>query len=510
MGGTRYDGDFSTDMVDQFAFHAGVTLPKDIASIMGDDSEESKCLRGDWLWREHREAWLNFYDWRWERFFEKVCTRVHAAGKKVIVLGMYCTDPFESMYLMGFNVKSVIRAGVDYIMPNIVATGLYMESKLRSFFHRYMNIIPLIAAQVPEGKYLCMLGVQDASEEWDVLHHAPCKLERDVYTMLSYRLTGPAGSRRCMDGLLICLGDGIPRNDWAWLKERMDVAFSADVDKPVSPTMVWSDTAHERMLPAYIKTRRWSAHKFLYELSERGACCGAVVRSENVNLCENALFAPNVDLCDDGEIRRLASYTGGTVICTAAPDFDPEAHGFKPDICFSDRFANYPMRAFALNAEISPETKEEIDVLLAYDDNVPDVDPANTWEHVRLVQDDIPFRNVSSGFVEACAVLVKAAGKSLFDCTLPHTAFRLKDGRYRLYLYGSSEDRYSHALVATKRPIDTVTTVSKFPVLPARFVEKANKSLAFAYENGDRARCCFQIKLAPGSVTIVDVSLIDA
>ncbi|MBQ3078714.1 MAG: hypothetical protein IJC48_01770, partial [Clostridia bacterium] len=235
---SRYDGDFSTDMVMQFIEHTGIEVPADIRATFGnDDDDKAINQRGDWIWNNYKIEWLKFFDWRWECFFKKLCAKLHAVGKKVLVLGMYCTDPFESMFMMGFSIKTVINAGVDYIMPNIVPTGMYMQTG-QSFFQRYFNQIPLIRAQTPEGKYLSMLGVQDASEEWNILNHAPCKLERDMYTMFSFQYVDDVSSHRSMNGLMVCLGDGIPSKDWRWMNERLDIAFSMDADGVEGPLVV--------------------------------------------------------------------------------------------------------------------------------------------------------------------------------------------------------------------------------------------------------------------------------
>ena len=502
---SRRDGDFSTDMVEQFLNHTGIELPAHITAEMGNDEPETVGRRGDYIWENHRAAWLRFYDWRWGVFFEKVCSRVHAIGKKVLVLGMYCTDPFESMYLMGFNLKTVFQAGVDYVMPNIVATGIYMESSCRSFFHRYMDIIPMAKAQCPEGNYLCMLGVQDASEEWDILHHAPCKLERDAYTMFSYQYQDAAGPRRAMDGLMTCLGDSMSRTDWAWLNERVDIAFDMEAAEVLSPMVVWSDTANDNHLEEYIETRRWSVHKQMYEMSKLGALFGGAVRSENIHSCHCTLFMPNFDLMAEEERRDAAAYRGGTVVCTAGPAYDPAADGLQVSYLHTDAYANYPLKVFVLNAAEEDTIRTEVEQLLAVADDREDIDPATVEDYWGLLQDDIPFRKVSEGFVQACAMLLKKVNQCPFAANVPFKAYKLSNGKYRLYAYGLHEDRYSRALITSKLPIADAKVVSKFPILPVRFIETEDTKFFFAYEKGTKHS--FQMKMQPSGNTIVDVTV---
>jgi len=170
-------------MFRQFIDHAGIDLPAELGESLNDDSRATRTGAG--LDMEGLpEEWVEFNAWRWEEFWSKINGRLHRLGKKTIVLGMYCTDPFETLYCKGIDLRRLVRAGVDYLMPNIVPTGLRLQHPEHpDRFHRYMTLAPLTSAFVPEGKLLSLLGVKDATEEWDVLHHAPCLLERDIYTL---------------------------------------------------------------------------------------------------------------------------------------------------------------------------------------------------------------------------------------------------------------------------------------------------------------------------------------
>ena len=504
IGNTRYDGDFSSDMVGQFVEHTGLEVPGDVQATFGDEGDDAVNKRGDWIWNNHKKEWLKFFEWRWERFFSKLCGKLHAVNKKVLVLGMYCTDPFESMFMMGFSIKTVVRAGVDYIMPNIVPTGMYMQHG-RSFFQRYMNMIPLITAQTPEGHFLSMLGVQDASEEWNILNHAPCKLERDAYSMFSFQYVDGSGARRAMDGLMVCLGDGISGKDWKWLNDRLDIAFSMDARAVEGPLVVWSDAGHENQLDAYIENRRWSLHRLLYAVANQGTLVGGAVRIENVKDLHNMLFVPNFDLLPDEEKQLLKEYRGGIVVCVSAPDYEPEKDGIYPTRTFTDPNAAFALRTFVMGGDVDEKVWAEVTEMLAEDDGSSDIDLNNIVEQSRLLRDDIPFRKVGVGFIKALARLLKWAGEEQFTVNVPYRAFRLENGCYRLYLFGIYYEQYSHAFVTSRKEIKSAKVVSKFPVLPVRFVAEQNESFGFTYEKG--AQHSFQVKLQPSGTTIVDVEL---
>jgi len=506
---TLYHGDFSADMFGQFIDHTGIDIPAELGDGLDDDSCAMRNARGDWIWSACREEWVEFNAWRWEQFWRKICGRLHRIGKKAIVLGMYCTDPFETLYCKGVDLSRLVRAGVDYLMPNIVPTGLRLQHPDRpDRFHRYMTLAPLTSAFVPDGKLLSLLGVKDATEEWDVLHHAPCLLERDIYTLLSYMTDTGKGLKRSLDGLMICLGDGIHGDEWKWLRERFEVGFVEGVQKVLAPTLIWSDAALYNTLPAYIRTRRWTLHKFYYEMAARGTLCGAVMRSENLTSAEGSLFVPNFDLLSEAEKQAVAAYRNGAVVCTAAVEnFTPADYGISPDIYFVDKFSDYPMCAFALNASI--EDKETITALAEMDDGTPNLedDPAEVAEHSNVLVETLTFCKVTTGFCEACALLLKMVGNDLFTCNLPIVPMLMADGGYRLYISNPEMNSYGYATVTARSPIKQVVNVSRYPVLPVKFMDSPDAGIGWMGKDSSGTQRTFRAKVTPGGVTILDLFL---
>jgi len=515
MPGSRHDGDFSTDMFSQFTDHTGVTVPDHIKTQLGDDSSEAKTARGDWIWNTAREEWIRFYAWRWSKFFEKVCARVHAVGKKVIILGLYCTDPFETLYCLGMDLKGVVEAGVDYIMPNLLPTSVYMfwgvpGVKTPYFFHRYMAIAPVTAAYVPDGHFFSMLSVHDTTEEYDVLHHAPCKFERDLYTMMMYQNIEPDGKMRpSMEGLMLCLGDGLSEYDWNWISERISKSASLKAYDSVSPTIMWSDRAHDAMLAAYIKTRRFTDHKFIYEIFKAGAPFGSIVRSEDINNVNinGPLFVPNLDLCSDEEIKTLVKYNKA-VVCIAPAGYDPAKYGFVSAACFTDPDSKYPMQVLIKGYDFDESYIDELKQLLVKDDT-PELEgnPEDAAEHSNVLYETLAFSKVSLGFIKLCAAVLKkiSGDQNGIECDAPMAAYKTGDNKYRLYLYCVHEDQYSHAFVRTKQNIERVDIITSYPVLPPRFMNELNTGFSSGYGDELQEKHAFKVNAPPGGVTIVDV-----
>ena len=508
-GGMMYNVDYSTDFVDQFLTHTGLTLPDGLMATMGDDTAEAEKARAAYIYENLRAEWIEFNAWRWECFFQKFSARLHAIDKELFVLGMYCTDPFESLYCLGVDLRRIVNAGVDCITANILPASCFVAGKddRADFFHKYMAIASTTAAHLPKGHLISMLGLQDATEEWSMMHHAPTRHERDLYTMMAYHTVDGNGTSRALGGYFLCLGDGIPREDWNWERVRLEAAMTADAAEIVSPVMLWSEAAHKAMLNAYIETRRWTPHKHFYELSKAGTMCAATVTPEGLSQHTGAVLVPNLDLLPEDERNAVLAYKG-PMLCTASPDFDPAANGILPTYEIVDRFSNYPMRAFVLNASIADEVRQTVEELISVDDgteNLPkDVKSVKEFDYV--LTDTLVFSKVNAGFVKAMALLVKHVTDMPFEIDKPAIVLKQKDGAYRLYLFNDSDIKYHRAFVKSEIEFANSKTVSRFPILPPRWINEASGLLHHAYKDGEKpVMKNFEIKIQPAGVTIVDL-----
>ncbi len=506
-GGTRASGDFSRDMLEQFTQYSGMKVPDEIMNLE-EETLENINLRGDWIWTNVRNEWLEFYGWRWEKFWKKICDRLHAIGKKVFVIGTYCTDPFATLYAKGVDLRRIVNAGVDYLMPNAAANASCMRHAGRPWvYYEHATMCALTDAFTDKGKKLHMLGVKDASEEWDMLHHSPNMLERDIYYMSSFHRQKDNGLKRCLNGFIVCLADGIYEDEWKWLKERYDVGFGLNPKRYITPSLVWSDHSHYALFPEYIQTRRYTPHKFMVELDWAGANIGSVVRIEDVNDNSGDLFVPNFDLLSEDEKKQLAEYKGGSVIATASAmgDFKPESYGIKPDIYFEDHDTPFVNMAFAYNIEIAD--KDAIMEILAENDDTPILDdPFNANDIINTIYQQIPFQKTSSGFRKALAKLVLASNDKLFEASHPVVSMEMPDGAIRMYVINDNRLVYASATIEIKNhDIDKVNVVSKFPLLPVKFSDA--KRFSFGTQDYPGDQHTFRVLVPQGGVSIVDVYL---
>lgn len=522
--GMTHNCDFSADFVGQFACYSGIILPQEIQNSMGSDDADALKLRSEWIWKNARVKWIEFWNWRWEVFFKKVCDAVHAIDKKIIALAVYCTDPFETQYCLGVDLKRIVAAGVDYLMPNTLPTSVFFNGRKERFW-RYMTTISLNAAFLDGTQQLCMLGVKDSTEEWDSIQHTPNMFQRDIYTILGQQLITADGCKRATDGIMICLGDAIESGEWDYINKHFDVAYTYDVKNVLTPVVLWSDAAFYNTLPSVSATGRWSTHRFVYEAAKRGTPCYGTVRIENIHKASGTLFVPNFDLLPIEEQKIVCSYSGGPVVATVPVDFDISALENKITVSFADVDAVFPMKVFAFGTNAGVELCDKIKQCLSTPDDTEDPEYSidEIPEYGTTLAETIPFIKHTTGFLNALAYLLYHVNDEQMPlicecsyhigrydkCDCPYTLLKLANGKYRLFLYNPERDRYRPVTVIGKKHILDARVVSYYPMLPLKF-NNHNTDQEYVYkysENQDEMLIYdFDTKIKPNGITVIDIS----
>ena len=511
------NGDFSTDMVEQFVMYSNEKLPENITMRLGFDEKEDIVLRQKYIWNNLRRKWIDFHVWRWEKFWTKICGVLHDVGKKVIVNNAWCSDPFEALYRYGIDYRKFYESGVDYIIAETVPTGQELFNKGFVRFNQFMSMAQVMSVYNPDNKLLTLLGVKDCTEEWDVLHHAPTRLERDMYTLATlYKQMGKE-YKNSTDGYVYTLGDGITADEWEWLSERSDVAFSEVPKKIMVPSVVWSDNAHYKLLDEYINTRRPSLHKQMYELLNHSASFGAVVRIEEIKNTEGAIFVPNFDLLSEDENKVVLSYKKGAVICTAPVGFDIK--NIDCSVYFEDKFSKYKMCVFVLNVKETEEIKLEVNKYFLIEESVsePEGEP-EFWDDARFFKTPMLFRTMSEAFLKSCAYVINNVNDDIFESDARILPVMLNNGKYRLFVF-NFENVYAGFKIFINKNFGKIEIVSKYPVIQPRYVYKVNpwaskfdgakaESIAIGLET-DEIPSGFLAKVAPYGVSIFDIEIID-
>ncbi|MHB1459359.1 MAG: hypothetical protein ACYC0V_20810, partial [Armatimonadota bacterium] len=436
--------------------------------------------RADWIWDNRSLEWIEFYVDRWASFYEKVVSALHKASKKVVVNSAWTRDPFEAVYRYGVDYKRIANTGIDGIIVESSACSADMEGGGAERHYQFLAALLLIGAYAPDTKLIFLHGIKDTTEQWDVLHHAPAMLEREVHSLANlFTVEADGGLKRCADGLMACLGDGISHRDWQWLQDTWNVAFSCIPSQIVGATLIWSDSVLRNEIRAYICAGRWSTHRILYHLMEKGAPILSAVDVTNIDNMEGCILVINHHLYSPETLQKILSYKNGPVIMIG-----DKLRTSPDDACAPSHLSCWIHGA---NGESRPDVHDDGDDGRKFSV----AEAAKPWAFL----DDLSFCGVSEHFIENCTKTIQDTIDDVKilrnEDSIQVFAVELSDGTLRL-MAKNDRHHYVRPQIDVGRTIDSIHVLNRFP-------------LGDIAHNGS----VFEVKVPGKGIVILDVKLAD-
>ena len=452
LSGAVYDLCFSDNMVAQFAESSGLDLPP-VVTESCENVVEKVDARADWIWQNARHEWIGFYADRWTQFWSKVMTTLHQAGKKAVINSAWANAPFESLYRYGIDYPKIADTGVDGIVVETVGASTAMDDRPGATdparHYDFLSMLMLIKAYVPDAKLIFLNTTHDVVEEWNAIHHVPLILERETYSLANVFHTDARGDLvPCSDGFLVCLGDGMSREDWAWMRDRWRLAFSSVPRRTLGATLVWSDAAFMNQVEDFTRTRAWTMDRLLFELMARGAPVQSTVKVDSLHNVDGTLLVLNSHLFPRAEIEKIQAYSNGPVVMVGRSDRAPEqlrchVQG-APGVRVPEAGSYGP-----------DEVQGEV---------MATAEPSLFWNH-------LVCRGVSDGFLKGCVdALLQAAG--CFSVveegdSVAVMAVEQRENVLRLAVKNKTP-QYARPQLDVQAPIESVEVLTKFPSMLVR------------------------------------------
>ncbi|MCC7493180.1 MAG: hypothetical protein IT204_12560 [Fimbriimonadaceae bacterium] len=466
LGGPLWRVSLSDDLLGQFRdwllARGDAAVEPELQAVCGD-VQPAVAARGRWLWQHRRSDWIAFWSDRWTQFWQKVLTALHSDGKRAVINSSWGRAPVESLYRYGVDYRRIAAAGVDGIVVETAAAGLWLERECQreSLPFDFISGLLLIRADVPQTKLIFLHNVHDICEQWDALRHTPALLERDIDSLANQFLVTPDGPRPAADGLLVCLGDGLLPREWAWLRERWEQSFGPLPTAVDGVTLLWSDAAREAEPAAFTASRLPLAHRLLFELQTLGAPVHSAVRSEHLDAHAGPLLVLHGDLLPAAERAAVLARTAPLLVLGRDLRAWPPAA-----LTIRDTMPVEPLECRVYGAQppapaALPATPSGdhwlADLLSIHDD----------WYYWTHLQQRLP----SPSFLTAVASLLQhlAAGPRASTCGDDVTLLtqRQADGWQRLAIR-SKRDWYVQPTIDYGAPIAELRVVTEFPLVRVR------------------------------------------
>ncbi|MBQ6472310.1 MAG: hypothetical protein IJJ33_10025 [Victivallales bacterium] len=297
-------------MVAQFLEDSGLDVPEWLERKCGDN-REAFDKRARLIWNRLRREWIDFYCRRNERFLSKICAMARSIGRQISSNTCWTRDPVEAIYRYGIDYSKLKEIGLGpLIVETPSAAGELESARSRAFysepFFHVLQSTSLLTGAATDSELLFNQCVQDTTEGWSILHHAPAFLEREIMSYPNlFRYDRNGKLRRCYDGFQICLAAGIEKHEWKWLKSKWDIAYQIMPDSLESAALVWSSSLPQAELDYYLRTRKSLNANMLYHLYSAGAPIHAVVPIEAISEVDVPLVSINPGVLPASEVETL-------------------------------------------------------------------------------------------------------------------------------------------------------------------------------------------------------------
>lgn len=383
-------GDYSEDMIGQFAEDTGIYPPEDVSNA------------GAWIWENHRLDWIYFHTRRWEAFFRTFAGRLAQAGKFALFNSAWTRDPFEAMYRYGVDYRRVAKSGVAGCMVEDTSANLALlaekdnhylmtDEQRRRVHYEFLSVLMLNRAAMHDIAITPLAGIHDTLEQWGVLEHMPTAMTRNVMNNLCTLFVDERGARPVTDGPFFCLSDGLSVDDWEFIKRQWNTGAMEKIAAPAGVTLLWSDRKLDGELKAFVDSRLTPTHRLLSELLYAGAPIYSVARTEHIECLKGDVLATNPALLPPEEMERLMAYRGGRIFLLG--------RGAKRDGFFAlaEEENSFEDIALTVNAPAGKTEKIENGAVYGFD-------PVKGMEKVKcLWTHPLEFAPVSDDFFLSCA-----------------------------------------------------------------------------------------------------------
>ncbi len=296
--------DFSDDMVEQFEEATSIHCPDD----------QDLPARAEWILENVRQKWTSFRAKRHAQFWRKTIAMLERNGWGHAVNTCWTRDPLEAYIRYGVDYKLLEEAGVHTWICEANAAAVELEGWNHTGTPKlddYCSTLLRFKAFLPNSTMLLLHCVKDGLEQYNVLHHAPMFMETEVYAYANLLY----GTQRVLDGVTVCLADGIRKAEWERFDNLYCKAFDGDVASLPCPRVVWSDEAHRREQESYRYGQAFlNSHLLLAKLLAHGAVLPSIVRMDDLpETCAGPLVVLHPGFFREEELIAIQKVSGGDV-----------------------------------------------------------------------------------------------------------------------------------------------------------------------------------------------------
>lgn len=293
-----------------FGFFAESSDVQPDKSLLGDSGNLSAILkkRMKYLFSSEkiRREWVDFNVRRWEQFFLKTAVMLHSKKKELMINSPGLYGAVDGICVKGVDLRKLALAGIDYIVTETVAANLFLKHGGHDRHFELAAQLAELKLCLPGVKQLFLHGVKDVVESYDLLRHGTASLMREVYAMSNQFVFHRGRLQRAADGLMVCLGDGLEKHEWQFLKREWDAARSFTPVRGGELTWIFSPDCIEPLADSIAEGKREAPYSFIGRLTgEYGFQIVTAADLKNIDSVKGPCLVPFFDLLTHGMRARL-------------------------------------------------------------------------------------------------------------------------------------------------------------------------------------------------------------
>ncbi len=270
-------------------------------SLLGDSGNLPAILkkRMKYLFSSEkiRREWVDFNVRRWEQFFRKTAVMLRNKEKELMINSPGLCGAADGICMKGIDLRKLALAGIDYIVTETVAANLFLIHGGRDRHFELAAQLAELKICLPGVKQLFLHGVKDVVESYDLLRHGTASLMREVYAMSNQFVFRRGRLQRAADGLMVCLGDGLEKHEWSFLKREWDAARSFTPVRAGELAWIFSPDCIEPLADSIAEGKREAPYSFIGRLTgEYGFQIATAADLKNIDSVKGPCLVPFFDL----------------------------------------------------------------------------------------------------------------------------------------------------------------------------------------------------------------------
>lgn len=243
--------DFSDDMISQFVDYSKIILPTG-----------SRAELAEFILRNHRGEWSEFWRWRWLQHVTKLAARLAEKGLDMVAVDAWSRNPVDMIYDYGVDYSLLQVPGFSRVLVQSREANKWRKHREGTYVTEEASILTLLGHKIraPKISFDWFMTLVNRIEYWNAIHDLPQVVERENFCFNTLARFVNGRFQPVIDGFTV---QGYPtdRADWDWCMREWNAAVSLGQQfaEALGLTLVWSEKFIDNILAG---EKPWVTERF--------------------------------------------------------------------------------------------------------------------------------------------------------------------------------------------------------------------------------------------------------